>query len=149
MFQNLCLDVLKYKNHIELEEVSKKIYRVMFIVALPIIIFAFLFVNYQNNNLDLVKEEYEKIRNIEFSGLVIEKKKDGNYPRANRYIYLTNYHKVIISSELYTKITIDDSVSKPKNCDSIYFYLKNGDIEIEDFNQFAREKYLNLLNKKE
>ena len=90
MFQNLCLDVLKYKNHIELEEVSKKIYRVMFIVALPIIIFAFLFVNYQNNNLDLVKEEYEKIRNIEFSGLVIEKKKDGNYPRANRYIYLTN-----------------------------------------------------------
>ena len=121
----------------------------MFIVALPIIIFAFLFVNYHNNNLDLVKEEYEKIRNIEFSGLVIEKKKDGNYPRANRYIYLTNYHKVIISSELYTKITIDDSVSKPKNCDSIYFYLKNGDIEIEDFNQFAREKYLNLLNKKE
>ena len=53
MFQNLCLDVLKYKNHIELEEVSKKIYRVMFIVALPIIIFAFLFVNYKNNNLEI------------------------------------------------------------------------------------------------
>ncbi|MCW1148918.1 hypothetical protein [Flavobacterium lacisediminis] len=132
-----------------MEEVSKKIYRVMFIVALPIIIFAYLFVNYQNNNLNVVKEDYEKIRNIEFSGLVIEKKKDGNYPRANRYIYLTKYHKVIISSELYTKIKIGDSVSKPKNCDSIYFYLKNGDIEIEDFNQFGREKYLNLLNKKE
>lgn len=121
----------------------------MFIVALPIIIFAFLFVNYQENNLDLVKDEYEKIRNTEFSGLVIEKKKDGDYPRAGHYIYLNNYHKVTISSELYEKITIDDSVSKPENCDSIYFYLKNGDIEIGDYNEFVREKYLNLLNKKE
>jgi hypothetical protein len=131
-----------------LKEASNIIYKLFFIIALPILVFAFLYVNYQNNDIDIVKKEYEIIRNKEISGLVIEKKEDGNYPRASRYVFLKNYFKVVISNELYTKITVGDSVSKPKNCDSIYFYLKNGDIEIEDYNQFNREKYIELINKK-
>lgn len=135
-------------NTLESEKTSKTIYKIFFVLMVPILAFSILFVNYQNNNIDLLKKEYEKKRNIKFSGRVIEKKKDGDYPRAHRYVYLKNYREVIISNELYTKIAIGDSVSKVNNCDSIYFYLKNGAIEIEDYNQFSREKYQKLKIKK-
>ncbi|WP_320814246.1 hypothetical protein [Flavobacterium sp.] len=131
-----------------MKETSNIIYKIFFIITLPLLVFAFLYVNHQNNDINIVKKEYERIRNKEITGLVIEKKKDGNYPRASRYVFLKNYFKVIISNELYTKITVGDSISKSKNSDSIYFYLKNGNIEIEDYNQFNREKYIELKNRK-
>lgn len=132
----------------EIEIQNKEIKKVLLIVCLPILLFAILYVYYQNNNLDLVKKEYEKIRNEEYYGRVIKKEEDGNYPRANRYVILKNNRKINVSNELYIKIAINDSVSKSKDCDSIYFFLKKGEIVIEDNNKFKRDNYLNLLNKK-
>lgn len=132
----------------EIEIQNKEIKKVLLIVCLPILLFAILYVYYQNNNLDLVKKEYEKIRNEEYYGRVIKKEEDGNYPRANRSVILKNNRKINISHELYIKIAINDSVSKSKDCDSIYFFLKKGEIVIEDNNKFKRDNYLNLLNKK-
>ncbi|WP_299780853.1 hypothetical protein [uncultured Formosa sp.] len=132
----------------ELEIQNKEIKKVLFIVGLPILVFAILYVYYQNNNLELVKKEYEKIRSEEYYGRVIKKLEDGDYPRANRYVILKNNRKVNVSNELYNKIAINDSVSKSKDCDSIYFYLIKGEIVIQDDNAFERDNYLNLLNKK-
>ena len=126
---------------------SKIIKGVMLVLLVPIFAFAFIYVYIQENNPEHVKSEYEKIRNLEFSGCIIEKKKDGDYPRAGRNVYLKNYRQISVSDVLYQKIMVGDSVSKPKNSDSIFFYLKNGAIEIADYNTFAREKYVALLKK--
>lgn len=132
----------------ELEIQNKEIKKILLIVCLPILFFVIPYVYYQNNNLDLVKKEYEKIRNEEYYGRVTNMEEDGDYPRANRYVILKNNRKVHVSNELYIKIAINDSVSKSKDCDSIYFFLKKGEIVIEDNNKFERDNYLNLLNKK-
>ena len=132
----------------EIQIQNKEIKKVLLIVSLPILLFAIFYVYYQNNNLYLVKKEYEKIRNEEYYGRVIKKEEDGNYPRADRYVILKNNRKINVSNELYTKIAINDSVSKSKDCDSIYYFIKKGEIEIEDKNKFKRKNKINEYNKK-
>ncbi|GAA3634052.1 hypothetical protein [Flavivirga jejuensis] len=117
-------------------------------VFLPIIAIIIPIVYFQENNLDRVKKRYEKTRDEEYSGKVIKKKEDGDYPRASRYVFLENYRKIHVSNSLYANMAIGDSVSKIKGSDSIYFYLKNGEIVIKDVNKSKREDYENLINKK-
>ncbi|MFY8188252.1 MAG: hypothetical protein ACOVLC_09860 [Flavobacterium sp.] len=73
-----------------MDEESSIIKGVMLVLLVPIFAFAFIYVYIRDNDLDHVKGEYEKVRNLEFSGTVIEKKKDGDYPRAARNVYLKN-----------------------------------------------------------
>ncbi len=132
----------------ELEKQEKNIKKSLLKVFLPIIAIIIPILYFQENDLDRVRQEYEKIRNEEYQGLVLKKKEAGDYPRAERYILLKDYRKIHISKDLFDIITAEDSVSKIEDCDSIYCYLKNGEIAIEDINEFRRDKYFNLLDKK-
>ena len=87
-----------------MDEESSIIKGVMFVLLVPIFAFALSYVYFWDNDLDHVKGEYEKIRNLEFSGTVIEKKNDGDYPRAARNVYLKNYRQISVSHVLYQKI---------------------------------------------
>ncbi|MDO5986691.1 hypothetical protein Q4Q39_04650 [Flavivirga amylovorans] len=131
-----------------MEKQEKDIKKAVLKVFILIIAILAPIIYYQENDVDRVKKEYEKIKNEEYYGHVIKKKEDGDYLRASRYIFLKDYRKIYVSNDLYSRISVDDSVSKVKGCDSIYFYLKSGEIVIEDNNEFKREKYFNLLEKK-
>lgn len=85
-----------------------------------------------------------KIKNIEFNGKIIEKKQDGDYYRASKYIILNTSQKIQIPSEVYYEIQIGDSAYKKKGQDSAYYRLKNGKVLIEDRCEFVRDKYLKL-----
>jgi hypothetical protein len=132
----------------ELEKQQRDIKKALLKVFIPIIVVLAPIIYYQENDIDRVKKEYEKIKNEEYSGLVIKKKEDGDYPRAARYVFLKDNRKIYVSNNLYSKISVNDSVSKKNGCDSIFFYLRNGEVVIEDDNEFKREKYFNLLKKK-
>ena len=132
----------------ELEKQERDIKKALLKVFIPIVIVLAPIIYYQENDIERVKKEYEKIKNEEYSGLVVEKKEDGDYPRAARYVFLKDYRKIYVSNSLYSKISVNDSVSKKNGSDSIFFYLKNGEVVIEDNNEFRREKYFNLLKKK-
>jgi hypothetical protein len=133
----------------ELEKQERDIKKALLYVLAPIALIISPIIYYQYNDLDRVTKIYEKVRKEVYSGVVVKKKEDGDYPRASRYVFLENYRKIRVSNGLYAKISIGDSVSKVVNCDSIYFYLKNGEKVVEDDNRYGREKYFNLLKKKQ
>ena len=131
----------------ELERQGSEVRKNVLLVLIPIFILIIGISIYESNSLEYNKEEYFKARKISFSGKVIKKKQDGDYPRADRYVLLDNYHKKSVDIRIYHKVGIGDSVYKKSFSDSVYFCLKNGEILIEDYNKYLRENYLELLKK--
>jgi len=129
----------------ELEKQGDEIRKNIMIVFVPIFIFLFGIGFYQSNSLKYNEERYFELRNVSFNGKIIKKKQEGDYPRAERYVLLDNYHKQNVDFDIYHKLNIGDSVYKKKDSDSVYFCLKNGEILISDCNRFYREKYRELL----
>ena len=132
----------------ELEKQKSEIKRNLSMVFIPILIFLLVYTFYLNNSLDYQKKSYEDCRNIAFSGKIIKKRQDGDYPRADRYVILDDYHVQRVDQPTYQKVKIGDLVSKKRGHNSIFFYLKNGETVIIDNCEYYREKYLKLLNKK-
>jgi len=116
-------------------------------VAIPIIIIGILMTYYQINSVDHVQEEYFKRRQKEFKGEIIKLKEEGDFSRANRYLLLDNYHKILLTEYLFDRLSIGDSVEKIKDSDSLIFRLKNGQVMILDDLKFYRDKYEKLILK--
>ena len=131
----------------ELEKQEREIRKKLTLAAIPILIIVTIIVVWKDNSLDVTKKEYLKKRMKGYSGIIIKKYEEGDYPRARRYVILDNYTKVDIHDYLYNKLSIGDSVIKKSNSDSIYFYLKDGDVQILDELKWWREKYYELKNK--
>lgn len=116
-------------------------------MLIPIAIMLIIISIIQSNSLEHNRRIYFESKNIEYSGKIIGKHEDGDYSRANRFLKLNSGCDVRVSNNIYYKIKIGDSVSKRKNKDSTYFYLKTGEILFEDNNKFERERYEKLLKK--
>ena len=117
-------------------------------VFIPIALIMAIVIIYQNNSVTLSKKKYEERKDVEFHGIVLRKKQDGDYPRASKYVILDPFRKIQIPNEIYSRIGIGDSVYKNKGQDSAYYRLSSGEILVEDQSKFLREKYLKLLKKK-
>ena len=100
---------------------------------------------YQSNALEYSKKKYLERRNKEFYGKVILKREKGDYIRARRSVVLDSHYEQLVYNELYYKIQIGDSICKNKGNDSIFYYLKSGEIIIDDYCKHLREKYESLL----
>lgn len=131
----------------ELEKQEKEIRFNLFLVFIPITVMLFIIGYYQSNSVDYIRTQYEKSQAVEFNGTIIKKVEEGDYPRAPRYILLENYHKEPVSSEIYLKVNIGDSVVKRKGEDSVYYYLKKGGIIVKDYNKLEREEYQKAIKK--
>ena len=129
----------------ELEKQKSEVGFNLFLVFIPIAIMLFAIFYYQSNSVNYTQEKYKKAKAVEISGSIIKKIQDGDYPRASRYVLLQNYRKELVTNEIYYKVNIGDKVLKRKGEDSIYYYLKNGEILVEDYNKFERERYQNAL----
>jgi hypothetical protein len=129
---------------IQEEEIRNKVY----IVLIPIAILLIILGIYQSNSLDINEKKYLQSRELEFHGLIIQKRQDGDYTRANRYILLDCYHEEMVNNDIYKIISVGDSVYKKRGSDSLFFRLKNGHVITKDYNKYLRDKYNKLLNKK-
>ncbi|AUC80054.1 hypothetical protein CW736_12035 [Nonlabens sp. MB-3u-79] len=136
------------ENKEELEKQESEIRKNLFLVFVPIAIMIFIIAYYQSNSLEHNKEKYLESRNTKFNGIVIKKRQEGDYTRAGRFVILDNYHEERVENNTYYRIQIGDSVYKKSESDSVYFHLKNGEIIIEDYNEYLRKNYYELLNKK-
>ncbi|SFD41533.1 hypothetical protein [Algibacter pectinivorans] len=136
------------ENKEELEKQESEIRKNLFLVFVPIAIMIFIIANYQSNSLEHNKEKYLESRNTKFNGIVIKKRQEGDYTRAGRFVILDNYHEERVENNTYYRIQIGDSVYKKSESDSVYFHLKNGEIIIEDYNEYLRKNYYELLNEK-
>ena len=136
------------ENKEELEKQESEVRKNLLFVFVPIAIMIFIIANYQSNSLEHSKEKYLESRNTKFNGIVIKKRQEGDYTRAGRFVILDNYHEEHIEKNTYHRIEIGDSVYKKSGSDSVYFYLKNGEIIIEDYNKYLRKNYYELLNEK-
>ena len=125
-------------------EARKKVLLVFLFVAILMAIIGY----YRSNSLNYKRKKYYESHNLEFHGTVIQKRQEGDYPRAGRFIILSNYDEKRIQNATYEKVSLGDSVSKRKGCDTVYFYLKNGEKLYEDYNEFERKAYFELKNKK-
>lgn len=96
----------------------------LFLVFVPIALMLLVIGLYQSNSLKYNEEKYLKSRNTKFSGAVIRKRQEGDYPRAGRFVLLDNYHEERVDNVIYSKIRIGDLVYKKRGNDSIYFHLK-------------------------
>ena len=105
----------------------------------------FIIAYFQSNSMEYNKEKYLESRNSKFNGIVIKKRQEGDYTRAGRFVLLDNYHEERVGNNTYNRIEIGDSVNKKRGSDSVYFYLKNGEIIIEDYNEYLRNNYYKLL----
>lgn len=117
-------------------------------VFIPIAVVIIVVVIYQNNSLDYQFERYMKEKETEFNGIVKNKKEDGDYPRAPRYLILDPFRKIQVPNNIYYEVNVGDSVFKKSGEDSVYYHLKNGRILVEDRIRFFREKYLELKKNK-
>jgi hypothetical protein len=132
----------------ELEKRESEIRKSLAYIFIPIAIILVIIFVYQNNSLDYKREKYLESKKKEFNGTITDKKEDGDYTRAPRFMILNDYNQVQIPNEIYYQINVGDSVYKEKGKDSAYYYLKNGKVLIEDCNEYIREDYLNLKRKK-
>ncbi|UQD57169.1 hypothetical protein [Flavobacterium sp. K5-23] len=132
----------------ELEKQDSEIRKNLLLVIIPIVIIVFVIGYYQSNSLEYNKKKYLESSNKEFNGIVIKKREEGDFPRAGRFIGFDDYYEERVSNEIYYKIAIGDTVFKKKGSDSVYFYLKSGEILIQDYNKYLRDQYIDLLNKK-
>ncbi|MCL9806588.1 hypothetical protein NAT51_13715 [Flavobacterium amniphilum] len=133
----------------ELKQQESVIRKNVFLVFLSIGIVLSVIFYFRDNSLNYQKKRYYESHNLEFNGKVIQKKQKGDHPTAGRSIILSNYDEKRIQKATYEKISISDSVSKRKGSDTVYFYLKNGEILTEDYNEFEREAYFELKKEKE
>ena len=136
------------ENKRELEKQESEIRKNLLLVFVPIAIMIFVIANYQSNSLEYNKEKYLESRNKKFNGIIIKKRQEGDYTRAGRFVILDNYHEERVENNTYYRIEIGDSVYKKSGNDSVYFHLKNGEIIIEDYNEYLRKNYYELLNEK-
>ncbi|WP_370408201.1 hypothetical protein [Tenacibaculum dicentrarchi] len=136
------------ENKIELEKQDSEIRKSLFLVFVPIAIMVIIIANYQSNSLEYNREKYLESRNTKFNGIVIEKRQEGDYTRAGKFIILDNFYEERVENKTYYRIEIGDSVYKKSESDSVYFHLKNGEIIIEDYNEYLRNNYHELLNEK-
>lgn len=132
----------------ELEKQESEIRKNVLLIFIPIAVIIFAIVYYQSNSLEHNKKEYEETRDVKFNGIVIKKREEGDYFRAGRFVLLDSYHEERVDNQTYYKIRIGDSVYKESGNDSVYFYLKSGEVIIEDYNKFTRERYYELFNEK-
>ncbi|WP_428742775.1 hypothetical protein [Tenacibaculum sp.] len=130
----------------ELKEQEIQVSSKLYLVFIPIFIICGLLGYFQVNSLDCNKRRYENNRELYFKGIVIDKRKEGDYRRARKYVVLDSYHEEQVDNFIYKKISVGDSVVKGKGSDSIYFYFKTGKVIIQDYNKAYREKYYKLLN---
>jgi hypothetical protein len=133
------------------EELEKQDSEILFnlrLVFIPIAIMLFAVFYYQSNSVDYTLEKYKNSKAVELNGIIIKKKQDGDYSRSPKYVFFENYHKELVTNETYYKVNIGDKVIKRNGEDSIYFYLKNGEIIVEDYNKFEREQYQSAIEDK-
>lgn len=139
---------MRAENKNELEKQESEIRKNLFLVFVPIAIMIFIIANYQTNSLEFNKEKYLESRNNKFNGIVIKKRQEGDYIRAGRFVILDNYHEERVENNTYSRVKVGDSVYKKSGSDSVYFLLKNGEIIVEDYNEYLRKNYYELLNEK-
>lgn len=132
----------------ELEAQDVEIRLKLAYVFAPIAIMVIAIAYFQNNSLSFTKRKYQEQLGIEFSGQVSDKYEEGDYPRATRYVILENGHRQNVSSFIYDKLQIGDSLLKEKGKDTLYFYLQTKEILQIDFTQSERERYLRVKNEK-
>lgn len=137
------------KSEQELEKQESEVRRNLAYVFIPIAIMLVIIFIYQNNSLDYKREKYLESKKIEFNGEIIAKKEDGDYNRAPRFMILNDYSEIRIPNEIYYQINVGDLVYKERGKDSVYYYLKNGIVLIQDCNEYIREDYLKLKSKKD
>ena len=132
----------------ELEKQESEVKKNLAYVFVPIAIILVTISIYQSNSLDYKREKYLESKKTEFNGKITDKKEDGDYTRASRFMILNGSYQVRIPNEIYYQINIGDSVYKEYGKDSAYYYLKNGKVLIDDCNKYLREDYLKLKIKK-
>ena len=132
----------------ELEKQESEVKKNLAYVFVPIAIILVTISIYQSNSLDYKREKYLESKKTEFKGKITDKKEDGDYTRAPRFMILNGSYQVSIPNEIYYQINVGDSAYKESGKDSVYYYLKNGKVLIEDCNRYLREDYLKLKSKK-
>ncbi|RXR18263.1 hypothetical protein EQG63_08310 [Flavobacterium amnicola] len=135
------------KSEQELEKQESEIRRNLAYVFIPIALFIAIIFTYQNNSLDYKREKYLESKETEFNGKITDKKEDGDYPRASRFMILNDYNEVQIPNSIYYQINVGDSVYKERGKDTAYYYLKNGKVLVQDCNEYLRKEYLKLKSK--
>lgn len=136
------------KSQQELEKQESEIRKNLAYVFVPIAVILVITFIYQSNSLDYKRKKYLESNEKEFNGRITAKREENAYSRAPKFMILNNYNEVAIPSAIYYQINVGDSVYKQKGKDSLYYYLKNGKVLIEDSNEYLRKDYLELKSKK-
>lgn len=131
----------------ELKKQGAEIDSKLALVFVPIFIMCAIILIIQNNSIDHNRKIYLEDKHKAFYGVVVSKKEDGDYPRARRYVILNNGRKITVTNEIYREIGAGDSLVKEPGKDTVYFYLGNGAVLVDDYCKYSREKYIKLINK--
>lgn len=119
------------------------------LIFMPIFLLTIIGAYFVGNSIGYIEREYKEANEYSFSGIVYEKKiEGGDGYRFPHYLFLNSGIKWQVSSELYRKMQIGDSVMKKSKSDSVYYYKKDSHIIIEDQNLDLRNRYLEKLKKK-
>ncbi|MTH17260.1 hypothetical protein [Flavobacterium sp. LC2016-01] len=119
------------------------------LIFMPIFILAVIGVYFMSNSMGYLEREYKEANEYSFSGVIYEKKIEGGEGyRFPHYLFLNSGIRWQVSSELYDKMQIGDSVMKKSKSDSVYYYKKGVPIIIEDENLDLRNRYLEKLKEK-
>lgn len=119
------------------------------LIFMPIFLFTIIGAYFVGNSMGYIEREYKEANEYGFSGVVYEKKIEGGEGyRFPHFLFLNSGIRWQVSSELYDKMQIGDSVMKKSKSDSVYYYKKGGEIIIEDQNLDLRNKYLEKLKEK-
>jgi len=118
-------------------------------IFMPIFLLTIIGAYFVGNSMGYIEKEYKEANEYSFSGVVYEKKIEGGEGyRFPHYLFLNSGIRWQVSSELYDKMEIGDSVVKKSKSDSVYYYKKGGQIIIEDQNLYLRNRYLKKLKEK-
>ncbi|CAA9196755.1 hypothetical protein [Flavobacterium collinsii] len=131
----------------ELKDQEKVISNVLGYVFLPLFFFVIIGGYFVENSNEYIERQYKEANEYSFSGVVYEKKIEGGEGyRFPHYLFLNTGIRWKVSSLLYDKIQIGDSVVKRSKSDSVFYYMKKkNQIIIEDENFYLREKYFAKL----
>lgn len=133
----------------ELKRQEKKVKSVLWYIFMPILFLSLIGGYFKENSKEYIQREYKEANEYSFSGVVYEKKIEGGEGyRFPHYLFLDTGIRWRVNSLLYYKIHIGDSVVKKNKSDSVYYFMKNNQIIIEDENLYVRQKYLTKLKQK-
>lgn len=119
------------------------------LIFMPILICSVIGAYFMSNSMGYVEREYKEANEYSFSGVIYEKKIEGGEGyRFPHCLFLNSGIRWQVSTELYDKMQIGDSVMKKAKSDSVYYYKKEGQIIIEDGNLDLRNRYLEKLKEK-